>query len=143
MLKYSRQREAIKNFLMTRTDHPTADMIYMHIKHQFPNISLGTVYRNLALLLSLGEISKINCGDGSVHFDPVITPHYHFFCNECGSVQDINISINTNLDILASENFSGEIEHHSIIFYGKCANCSNNKIDRSGDFKKFPNYNKK
>ena len=46
-LKYSRQREAIKEFLMTRKDHPTADVVYMNVRQEFPNISLGTVYRNL------------------------------------------------------------------------------------------------
>ncbi len=57
MLKYSRQREAIKNFLMTRHDHPTADVVYSNVRTEFPNISLGTVYRNLTLLADLGEIS--------------------------------------------------------------------------------------
>ena len=45
-LKYSRQREAIKDYLSSVTTHPTADTVYMHIKEEFPNISLGTVYRN-------------------------------------------------------------------------------------------------
>ena len=53
-LKYSRQREAIKEFLMTRTDHPTADVVYMNVRQEFPNISLGTVYRNLTLLSDMG-----------------------------------------------------------------------------------------
>ena len=47
MLKYSRQREAIKTFLAGRYDHPTAETVYLGIKEEFPNISLGTVYRNL------------------------------------------------------------------------------------------------
>ena len=50
MIKYSRQRESIVNFLASRTDHPTAETIYQNIKKEFPNISLGTVYRNLSLL---------------------------------------------------------------------------------------------
>ena len=58
-LKYSRQRESIKEFLMTRTDHPTADTVYENMKSIYPNISLGTVYRNLSLLSDLGEIKKI------------------------------------------------------------------------------------
>lgn len=98
MLKYSRQREAIKRFLMTRTDHPTADTVYVNIKKEFPNISLGTVYRNLSLLASIGEISKISCGDSSDHFDPNTEPHYHFYCRHCGSVQDIHIPANPGLD---------------------------------------------
>ena len=58
-LKYSRQREAIKTFLSTRKDHPTADAVYMQVRKEFPNISLGTVYRNLTLLSELGEVAKI------------------------------------------------------------------------------------
>ena len=57
-LKHSRQRDAIREFLMTRTDHPTADVVYQHIRKVYPNISLGTVYRNLSLLASIGEITK-------------------------------------------------------------------------------------
>ena len=58
-LKYSRQRESIKEFLQGRTDHPTADTVYTNIREIYPNISLGTVYRNLALLASLGEIQPV------------------------------------------------------------------------------------
>ena len=68
-LKYSRQRESIKACLMARHDHPTADAIYASIREEFPNISLGTVYRNLNLLVELGEIRKLRCGDGADHFD--------------------------------------------------------------------------
>lgn len=57
-LKYSRQRESIKEFLMTRTDHPTADVVYHHLREVYPNISLGTVYRNLSLLADLGRFRK-------------------------------------------------------------------------------------
>ena len=56
-IKRSKQREAIVAFLMTRKDHPNADTIYMNIKKEFPNISLGTVYRNLSLLSDRGERS--------------------------------------------------------------------------------------
>ena len=58
-LRYSRQREAIKEFLMTRKDHPTADVIYQNVRLEYPNISLGTVYRNLTLLSDLGEILRL------------------------------------------------------------------------------------
>ena len=59
MLKYSRQREAIKTFLAGRYDHPTAETVYLGIKKEFPNISLGTVYRNLSLLSDIGEIQNL------------------------------------------------------------------------------------
>lgn len=64
-LKHSKQRETIKEFLSTRKDHPTADVVYTNVRKSFPNISLGTVYRNLSLLESLGEVQKLSCGDGA------------------------------------------------------------------------------
>ena len=89
-LKYSRQREAIKSFLMTRKDHPTADVVYHSLRADFPNISLGTVYRNLTLLADLGEIARLRLGDGVDHFDADTSRHYHFICSECGSVLDLH-----------------------------------------------------
>ena len=65
-LKYSRQRESIKNYLASTTEHPTADTVYMHVKEEFPNISLGTVYRNLNLLTDLGE-HLLQKGSGYQH----------------------------------------------------------------------------
>ena len=58
-MKYSRQRESIKENLMNRYDHPTAETVYLDVKKDYPNISLGTVYRNLSLLSEIGEIQKI------------------------------------------------------------------------------------
>ena len=63
MIKKSRQREAILQCLVNRYDHPTAETVYLSIKDDFPNISLGTVYRNLSLLLDLGEIQKITVNE--------------------------------------------------------------------------------
>ena len=63
MLKRSKQRESIKKFLISRYDHPTAETVYMNIKEEFPNISLGTVYRNLSLLADIGEIQKLQESD--------------------------------------------------------------------------------
>lgn len=123
MLKYSRQREAIKNFLLARHDHPTAETVYTGIKEDFPNISLGTVYRNLSLLASIGEIQKLSTGVGPERFDGNAAPHYHFICDCCGSVLDLEVGGLDHINILASQNFDGEILGHQIYFYGKCKNC--------------------
>ena len=123
MLKYSRQREAIKNFLMTRHDHPTADVVYSNVRTEFPNISLGTVYRNLTLLADLGEISRLRVGDGVDHFDADTHPHYHFVCNECGSVTDLETDSIDNVLEAASRNFEGLVQGHVTYFYGLCPHC--------------------
>lgn len=123
MLKYSRQRESIKNFLATRYDHPTAETVYTNIREEFPNISLGTVYRNLALLSEIGEIQKLATGIGPDRFDGNPAPHYHFTCNRCGQVLDLDVSELDHINILAGQNFDGEIEGHITYFYGKCPDC--------------------
>ena len=123
-LKYSRQREAIKEFMMTRKDHPTADVVYMNVRQEFPNISLGTVYRNLTLLSDLGELLRLRVGDGVDHFDGDISPHYHFVCSDCGRVIDLemNESIESITEV-AGSGFDGKIAGHITYFYGTCASC--------------------
>lgn len=104
-LKYSRQRESIKDYLMHTNAHPTADMVYLHVKEQFPNISLGTVYRNLNLLSDMGEIIKIPTPDGADRFDGRTVPHYHFFCTECGCMKDMNMECIRQINQI-DQNFS-------------------------------------
>ena len=108
---------------MTRKDHPTADVIYDNIRKAQPNISLGTVYRNLSLLAEIGEIQRLTTGDGKDHFDGNAMPHDHFVCRMCNSVIDVNGSVDHKLDKAANKIFDGEIEGHTTIYYGKCRNC--------------------
>lgn len=125
--KFSRQREEIKKYLSTRKDHPTADNVYMAIRQEIPNISLGTVYRNLTLLADTGEILRLHVGDGADHFDFDTSPHYHFVCTECGSVSDLEMdSIDSIMDV-AGTNFAGQITGYVTYFYGICENCCTNK----------------
>lgn len=122
-IKYSRQREAILVYLRSTKSHPTAEQVYQEIRKDYPKISLGTVYRNLNLLVAQGEIIQINCGDGVEHFDAMTEPHNHFICRHCGKVQDLVFSTDKHMDAMADETFHGKIEGHEIYFYGVCANC--------------------
>ena len=98
VLKYSKQREAIRDFLAHSEEHPTADMVYMNLRESFPNISLGTVYRNLNLLVELGEAQKLAFGDGKDHFDADTSLHYHFVCRSCGAVTDLPMEPLADID---------------------------------------------
>ena len=122
-LKYSRQRESIKNCLMNRHDHPTADTIYMSMREEFPAISLGTVYRNLNLLVELGEIQKLSFSEGADRFDADMHPHYHFVCQKCQCVHDLPIPPMESINQIAQEHSSGQIDRHVTYFYGTCQNC--------------------
>ena len=125
-LKYSRQRQVIKDFLMTRKDHPTADVVYMNVRQEYPNISLGTVYRNLTLLSDIGEIQRLRLGDGVDHFDADTSKHYHFVCTRCGSVIDLEMDDIDDIIKTANAKFDGEVEGHVTYFYGICGKCKNN-----------------
>ena len=122
-IKHSKQRDSIKTCLMGRRDHPTADAVYMSIREEFPNISLGTVYRNLNLLAEIGEIQKLSPGIGPDRFDGNPAPHYHFICRHCGCVMDLTVSGLDHINILAGQDFDGEIEGHIPYFYGACPSC--------------------
>ncbi|MDE7187396.1 MAG: transcriptional repressor [Lachnospiraceae bacterium] len=122
-LKYSRQRQMIKDFLMTRKDHPTADIVYMNVRNEHPNISLGTVYRNLSLLADLGEIQRLRFGDGVDHYDADTSEHYHFICTKCGSIIDLKTDNLDHIMDIAGRSFDGEIQGHVTYFHGICGNC--------------------
>lgn len=122
-MKYSRQREAILDFLKARKDHPTAEVIYENIRQVYPKISLGTVYRNLALLSDKGIILKLSCDDGFEHYDGNTERHYHFVCRKCGAVIDLEMDDISFINTLAEKNFGGQIDGHTAYFYGTCDNC--------------------
>lgn len=126
-IKYSHQREAILQFLKTRTDHPTADTVYHSIKQTIPNISLGTIYRNLNQLADSGIILRLPCDGKTDHFDAFTHPHCHFMCRSCGAVKDIPLNP-TDILIQKAEALSDDhIEAASVLFYGICASCRNDQ----------------
>ena len=114
-LKYTRQREAILENIKHRTDHPTADDVYQDVSKTFPNISLGTVYRNLSVLTDLGVIRRLSTD---------MIPHNHFICQKCGRVYDMEDDLDvTEIQKRASRHFKGQITGCSINFYGTCESC--------------------
>lgn len=122
-LKYSRQRECIREYVRSCKEHPTADSIYGMMKEEFPNISLGTVYRNLSLLVELGEITKISIDNGPDRFDCNTKPHSHFICTHCHCIQDIEIPEIDCVVEKASEDINGKISAHRTTLYGICKQC--------------------
>lgn len=124
MVKYSKQRELIRENLLSRYDHPTADDVYASVKLILPNISLGTVYRNLSFLVEQGEVLSLKLGDGKEHFDGHTEPHYHFICTECGKVEDIFMK-ELQINKIAQDHFDGIIKGHQTYYYGICPKCNN------------------
>lgn len=122
-MKYSKQRDTILENVLNRCDHPTADMIYEEVRKELPNISLGTVYRNLNMLVELGKIRKIIMPGVSDRFDKTLESHYHLYCKNCGEVHDVMLPDITDIDSIVEKHTGYKIVSHDIVFIGICKNC--------------------
>ena len=121
MARYSKQREVIKEILDPTKAHPSAAEVYEKAREVIPNISLGTVYRNLDTLSHSGGAQTFTVGDVA-HFDGDVSPHPHFFCKKCGKVSDLEcdmaklISMMTGLD-------GCEVDTETVLLGGVCKSC--------------------
>jgi len=99
MVRYSKQREAILRVLKDTTSHPTADWIYKQVRKEVPNISLGTVYRNLKLLKQEGKILELDFAGTPRRFDGNTHDPYHFRCKQCGRIFDVTEPVHKGIKI--------------------------------------------
>lgn len=120
--RYSRQRELIYEAVLGSKEHPTAEMVYQWLKPANPNLSLGTVYRNLNLLAEEGILVRMPFP--VERYDGVIQPHSHFRCKGCGRVFDFLTEYDGEIDAAASQASPGfRIEGHDLTFSGLCPEC--------------------
>lgn len=119
----SSQREAILGLVRQAKSHPTAEAIYARLKHRYPRLSLGTVYRNLHILVQQGKIREIRFGSGRDRYDGHLEPHYHFICRRCEDLIDLDMPMRPELEQEASGLGRFSVEGHSVVFQGLCASC--------------------
>ncbi|MCZ6622650.1 MAG: transcriptional repressor [Deltaproteobacteria bacterium] len=119
----TKQLEVVWHEVADDTSHPTADQIYDRVRKQIPNISLGTVYRNLQKLVAEGKLQVLTLGR-TQHFDPLVDRHQHFICESCGRVYDVFVG--EDEEILPSSLPRGgfTVTSHQLAFYGACKSCS-------------------
>ncbi len=119
----SQQRERILKILKETKSHPTADWIYMRLKEEIPELSLGTVYRNLKVLMGQGLIQKLPFGSTFDRFEAKIAPHYHLVCEKCGLVEDFEMPQYAAINSQAEKMSEFKISRHRIDFFGICGKC--------------------
>lgn len=122
-LRHSRQRDEILALLRSTTIHPTADWIYQEMKRGFPHLSLGTVYRNLAILVEQGLVRKLESGSTFDRFEARMEPHYHLICSRCGAVNDFDLPVYEEINERAGRMTDFQIQGHKIEFFGLCSAC--------------------
>lgn len=122
-MRLTTQRQIILEELASVTSHPTANEVYDMVRRKLPRIGLGTVYRNLELMAESGIILKLEVGGTQKRFDATTDPHYHIRCMSCGKVDDINVSVQHEINMRAAEVSSYSILSHHIEFTGICKDC--------------------
>ena len=121
--RYSRQREQIYNYLVQTCQHPSAEDIYSALKPTMPDLSLGTVYRNLKLLQEMGLVQKVAHVNDVERYDACCHNHAHFVCTKCGSVHDLNDVDCPQLTSTLNLPNSFQISSLSLTIKGLCPNC--------------------
>lgn len=122
--KNFRKRTAILSFLRQTKEHPSAEMVYNHLKPEIPDLSLGTVYRNISMFKAKGEIVSLGAVNGVERFDGNVEPHVHFICNDCGAVADLpQIETPEALNRQVSKVTGGLVDMCNLTFTGHCKNC--------------------
>ncbi len=122
-MKYSRQREMIRNALAETKSHPSAEQLYLLLKERLPNLSLGTVYRNLNLLVKNKEAQKLSLQEGGERFDGNPREHGHAVCERCGTVFDFEMPELALFDQAVEERSGISITGRQYIVKGICKSC--------------------
>ena len=124
---FSAKREAIYETLAFTKSHPTAEWVYQHLKTSIPDLSLGTVYRNLNVFKEMGLAKSVGVVNGQERFDVDLSQHPHFICTRCGRITDVPKGrnfIDSNTYDFVSNECAAVVQTHNITFYGLCRECS-------------------
>ena len=119
--KHSKKRDAILECVRSTTAHPTAEWVYAQLKPQIPDLSLGTVYRNLAMFKQEGVIASMGVVAGMERFDFNTEPHAHYVCHQCSAVIDLHdLSLPSQTQVPC-----GTVESCNLTLCGVCSECQN------------------
>lgn len=128
----TRQRTLVLDAVKSSHSHPNAEEVYAAVQTQMPNISLGTVYRNLSLLEQMKEIVRIHSDVGGDRFDGVTQEHPHFICTQCGRVFDLECDIEKETALVKEslQKHTPQIQQLQIIALGLCEECQKNTKEK-------------
>lgn len=123
-MRFSRQRESIYEYLCGTKSHPSAEMIYEELRDELPNLSLGTVYRNLRQLEELGMVMRVTTVDNRERYDACCEDHVHFVCGTCGQVVDMTDIQMEHIRSVCGMPDGATLGHISVVLGGTCAGCA-------------------
>jgi len=122
--RQSKKRDAILELVKSSEIHPGAQLIYEQLKPEIPALSLGTVYRNIKILLEEGKLVSVGVINGEECFDGEPKPHSHTICTRCGQIKDLGEKESVELSSHFPVSIPGfDIDIKRIVFYGLCVGC--------------------
>lgn len=124
--KHSKKRDAILDCIRQTKSHPTAEWVYQQLKPSFPDLSLGTVYRNISMFKEENVIQSIGVVKGLERFDYNTDPHAHFICTDCGRVTDLE-HLELPETLLEQAAQGGSVATYQLQFTGTCKQCKQEK----------------
>ncbi len=129
-VRYSKKREAILDAIKSTKEHPSAEWLFQRLKPEYPDLSLGTIYRNLSFFQEQGSIKSVGVVNGQERFDGDTSDHCHFVCTCCSKVVDLQDSTQTTLLVQeVTKEYGVEVHRAEVLLYGTCQSCLSTSVD--------------
>ena len=116
-------KKVILDSINNITSHPSVDDVYDDVVKVHPTISKNTVYRNLRQLATNKTLRRISLPDDSERYDTNTDQHYHFQCERCGKIIDIDIDYLDKVNDTVSQKYHLQVNEHVLVFRGICSQC--------------------
>ncbi|GAB4366360.1 MAG: transcriptional repressor [Spirochaetales bacterium] len=129
--KKSDLRNRILELLKSTGDHPTAAWVFDKLRDEFPRVAVGTVYRNLNILVSEGLVKNISFNEPIERYDGNLSEHYHFICERCGSIRDLDLEPLKSIETRVEKHAGVDVTRHRIDFYGVCPACKKKSREKA------------
>jgi Fur family peroxide stress response transcriptional regulator len=126
----TRQRERLLALLRGTDSHPTAAWLFERLRPEFPRVSLGTVYRNLEVLVEEGLVDEVAVPAGPSRYDANREPHHHFTCEHCGKIDDVSLKLADDVARRLRRKYRLSPRRFKIEFYGLCEDCTPGPVAR-------------
>ena len=129
--KITSQRIAIMKLLVGRTDHPSAEQLFLELKSEHPTLSIATVYSTTQLLAQASMLRILSIDEKKVYFDPNTSPHAHVMCRGCKKITDIPMDLSCTSEQITQDLGIAEVDSTEVFYYGTCSSCRDKENEES------------
>lgn len=124
------QRQLVISAVRSLSNHPTAEEVYNRIVLDYPDISKGSVYRNLNSLVDSGLLRRVSVPSSADRYDHILTKHYHVQCVQCRKFMSVDdLDYFQDLDDKIAQLTGFRMENHNIVFQGVCPECQIEELE--------------